>query len=342
MKSISGTGPVVAIVGCGAIADSFYLPALTEQLRNAGRLILVDSSKDRLNKLAARYQVTDCSTDYHDVIGTANAAVIAVPHHLHYSISRDFLTSGAHVLCEKPLAENSTEAREMVQMAVSNNVTLSVNNTRRLFPSNMKAKELVASGVIGEIRSIRYFDGGEFNWPTASGFYFDSKISSKGVALDIGAHVIDLICWWLDGKPEVVSSENDSFGGCEAVASIHLKLHDCNVEVRLSRLSKLENRFRIEGTAGVIEGDVYDWKSLWMTQKGGNQRQLHLSTKEKDLGALGQILVSNFLDVVRNGNAPIIPADGVVSSIEILDETYAKAKRFLMPWYDIGEIPNAR
>jgi predicted dehydrogenase len=332
--SLLDKGLTTAVIGCGAITESFYLPAIAHHPSVFERLILVDNDMTRLKTITGRFNIRNFTTDYREIITSLDGVIIATPHHLHYSISKDFLTAGVHVLCEKPLAETGVEARDMIRLAQENNVTISVNNTRRLFPSCLKVKEIVSTGEIGAPRSIRYLDGGEFNWPTASGFYFDSRLSKKGVLLDMGAHVVDLICWWLGGKPTLLTSENDSFGGCEAVASLNLDYSGCRCEIRLSRLSKLPNRFLIKGNLGTIEGGVYDWKSLIVTKNDGGRRVFKMHSPANELLDFGCTLIANFLSVLRKDGKPLIPAGEVLASIELLEEAYGKAKRFPMPWYE--------
>lgn len=331
----------IAVIGCGAIADSLYLPALANEPRGSVHIVLVDSNQDRLRIMADRYHVGDYVTDYRSLIGKVDAAIVSVPHHLHHNISADFLSADIHVLCEKPLAENALEAADMVRLAGEHGVILSVNNTRRLYPSSAQVKRWIASGEIGTPRSILFVDGGEFNWPTASGFYFNSRISSKGVVLDVGAHVLDLICWWLDGKPAIVSSKNDSFGGCEAAAAIVMSHHSCEVNVKLSRLAKLQNRFLVTGDEGVIEGEVYNWRNIRIRRTNGRGQELHFTSSEDELRGSGRVIVRNFINAIRGNEAPFILAQEVLPSIELLDEAYAKAERFAMPWYDNPEVLHA-
>jgi predicted dehydrogenase len=327
--------PIVAVIGCGAIAEAFYLPALSSYPEVLQRLILVDSNADRARKVGDRFHVTTRLTDYRDIIGSVNGAIVAVPHHLHYSVSKDLLVAGVHILCEKPLSEKTAEARELVQLAERNGVTISVNHTRRLMPSSKKVKQLLADKAIGNIQTIVYLDGTEFNWPTASGFYFDSTLSAKGVLLDLGSHVFDLLCWWLGGKPKLISSENDSFGGCEAVASVLIEHNGCRGEIRLSRLSKLPNYYRITGDRGYIEGGVYDWRSITVSIAADNGKARRINLRDGDSSNPDNGLIASFLSAMKNEGRPLIPAEEVMDSIELLEEAYKEARRFSLPWYDL-------
>ncbi len=323
----------IAIVGCGAIAESFYFPVF-HRLKTPVRLFLIDSDGGRAQRAAQQFEGARTGTDYHEILGSVNGAVIAVPHHLHYMMAKDFLEAGVPVLCEKPLAETAGDAQKLVELSRKRKVPLCVNNTRRLAPTSKAIRKLLQEGAVGNPRSIQYFDGAEFKWPTSSGFYFDPKLSKKGVLLDIGAHVIDLICWWLGAKPRLVSSENDSLGGCEAVAGVRLEHNGCNCEVRLSRLSKLMNRYRIEADNGIIEGDVYNWRGFDLNLGRKTQAPKHLEFRDADPSKFGDRLVANFLSVVTAGAEPVIPGSDVLASLELVDEAYELATRFPMPWYE--------
>jgi predicted dehydrogenase len=337
-SSHSGSSVPLALVGCGAIADSFYLPALARRPEVAAGVVIVDPDRKRAEAAAAKYGCASVVTDYHEVIGAVRGAMIAVPHHLHYKMSADFLDAGVHVLCEKPIAETGGEVRDLIARAAKRGVTIGVNNTRRLYPSAIKVKELLDAGAIGTVRSLVYLDGSEFDWPTASGFYFNSGASAKGILLDIGAHVIDLVCWWLKGKPAVTASENDSFGGTEAVASVKFTLGECTGEVRLSRLSKLSNTYTIRGDRGVIEGGAYEGGRISLTDASGTKRDIPCKAPAGRPADSARALVENFLDVVGGKAVPLIPASEVVDSIEVIGEAYARATRFPMPWYAREEV----
>jgi len=325
--------PAIALIGCGAIAEKFYLPALTQHREILDRLILVDSNLARAGEMAKQFSVRRTAADYHEIMGEVQGAIVAVPHYLHFPISRDFLTAGVHVLCEKPLSEKASEVREMARLAEANGVTISVNNTRRLVPSNIAVKQMIESGELGTLKMITYLEGGEFDWPTASGFYFNSKLSQKGVLLDVGAHALDVLCQWLGSKPELVSSENDAFGGRDAVASVTLRHGECRAAVRLSWLSKLPNTFRVVGDKGMIEGPIYDWRSVTFTSADGRARKVSTEMGFADADAFLRKPVVNFIDILTNNASSLIPAQSVIPSIELIEEAYAAARRFPMPWY---------
>jgi predicted dehydrogenase len=334
--------PRIAIIGCGAFTEWFYLPAFAKHPDALQKLILVDTNPERLQKLAAAHHVATFRTDYHDVLGEVDGAIVALPHQFHHPISMDFLRRGVHVLCEKPLAESPDEAGEMVAQAEKSGVTLSANQTQRLFPANVKIKEFLAQAKFGKPVYLSYAWGDEFTWPTASGFYFNAKRRKGGVLLDRGAHGLDLICWWLGFKPEVVLSENDSFGGIEAVAYVKLKSADCTIEVKVSWLNVLSNSYTIRCETAEINNKFLDWWQLPIRHKSGEVEIIPLESTERSYDEFGVKIVGNFIDVIHKGDAPLIPASEVIPSIQLIEECYKKAQRFMLPWYQNLEVPDVK
>ena len=323
--------PTIAIIGCGAISEYYYLPAIKRYHDIVEQLTLVDTDEHRLRTIATVFGTEKAITDYHSVLGEVDGVIVATPHSTHHRIAMDFLREGAHVLCEKPLATSASDAREMVLQAERSGVTLSVNNIYRLYPSFQRVKKLLSDQSFGKIHSITYLDGENFDWPTASGFYFDRK-AAKGVLLDKGAHALDTICWWIGHKPTLVSCQTDSFGGPEAAALVKFQ-HEClEGEVRLSWLAKLQNHYRIECERGSISGGTTDWGRITVTSGGRRPMVMEVDLRNNPQSIMREKTVDNFLNVIRGKSEPLVPAKEVVDSIELIEQSYTIATRFDMPW----------
>ncbi len=340
-ENTSHSAPSIALIGCGAIAETYYLPALARHPDVLRRLILVDCDEGRAQRLAARFNVQTFQTDYRPTINRVDGAIIAVPTHLHYPISMEFLSQGVPVLCEKPLAESAEKARALNDCADSSSTSLAVNYLQRLIPTFAMVKEWLVEGAWGQPLSIEYFVSEEFKWPTASGFYFNAPVSSRGVLRDRGAHVMDHICWWLGGKPRLVSSQNDAFGGSEAVAHVQFEHKQCAGRVHLSWLATLPSRFNVGCEDATIQGDVYDYQSLVVKTRDGHRQRVNLKSKAKTKVDIADEVVTNFVNVIAKGEPPLVSGSDVLDSIQFIDECYAAATRLTTPWYAIAEAVNA-
>lgn len=332
----SGAAPRLALIGCGAIAERYHLPALARHPTVLAQLVLVDADEARANEVAERFGAGAVSVDHRRVLDDVDGAIVTVPQHLHHPIGMAFLERGVHVLCEKPLAVSVAQAREMVAQARQNDVALCVNHTRRLFPSYGAVRRLLQGGELGALRSIRYEDGGKFHWASASGFYF-RKGSATGVLIDKGIHGLDAVCWWLGGTPRVLASRNDSFGGVESVARLDLAFEDCRIELLVNRLARLENRYRIVGESGVAEGGIEDWGKVTITHASGRRELRTLTAPQQSYDEFGSVLIDNFLAVVAGRAAPLVPGHDVLPALEVIESAYRNATRFEMPWYEVWE-----
>jgi predicted dehydrogenase len=299
--------------------------------------LLVDPDQERASELAARFGASGTASDYRDVLDRVDGAIVAVPHHLHQPISLDCVRQGLSVLCEKPLAEEPGAAREVIEAAAAHDAALMVNQTRRLFPASRLVRQWLAEGRLGELRHIDYTMGEPFDWPAATPSYFGARHGGKGVLLDTGAHIVDLVCWWLGGRPELVDFHDDSFGGTEAVADLEMALGGCRAHVRLSWLSKLSNRYRIVGDRGIIEGGAYDWGFFHHAEGGGAPRKVKAVSGHVGFEEFASRLIENFVAVLGGRAEPLVPASEVLPSLEVMDECYARRTRFDMPWHAAWE-----
>lgn len=325
--------PVLALVGCGAIADFFHLPALTRRADLLPSLILVDRDLARAQALQKQLGAAAAVADYREVASKIQGAIVATPHHLHHPITLDLVSRGIHVLCEKPLASTAAEVDELVAAAAAHKVQIAVNHTRRLFSSNQEIRRLATSGELGEVREIHYELGEPFQWPAATATYFGVKAGGKGVLFDTGAHIIDLVCWWMGGQPEIVRYADDSYGGTEAMAELTLQRGTTTAQVRLSWLSKLRNTWRVVGSRATVEGGVYEWSSYQRRNGRGGSTKVR-TDGARDFGYFADMLLTNFTDVIAGRAAPITSAADARPSIAVIEQCYAQRSRLPEPWHD--------
>ena len=325
----------LGLVGCGAASKRYYLPALLKNKNKFKNIFFVDKNIDLANEMKNEVGIGETFSDYKDILGKVDGVIIVLPHFLHHPVSMDFLNSKSHVLCEKPLAESAENVKEMIAAAELNEVSLSVNNTRRMFPVHREVKRLIEANEIGKVKSISFVEGSVFGWASATGFYVDPGISSKGILLDVGPHDVDLVCWWLGDKPELLSCKDDSFGGPESVVNISAKTSSgIEVEFFLNRLSDLDSHFKVEGELGVIEGRPMDWNSLKIIDKQGAVRHKYLNSDEKNYPQFVLPIMDNFLKVIIGDATPVVSGKDVLDSIEFIDECYARRERLSLPELD--------
>jgi predicted dehydrogenase len=325
--------PSLALIGCGAVADVFHLPALRRRPDLLPSLILVDPNIEQARRVREAVGGADAVANHREVLSRVQGAIIATPHHLHYPITLDCIGAGVHVLCEKPLASSRSEVDDIVAAAERSKVRVAVDHTRRFFSSFREVQRLAASGELGEIREIDYELGEPFGWPAATESYFGIKGGGRGVLFDTGAHVVDLVCWWMGGEPDSIDYRDDARGGTEAVCKIVMQRGPTTARVHLSWLTKLRNTYRVVGTRGSVEGGVYEWSSLSRFDASGKKRRV-ATDRPRQLADFFDMLLANFVDVVSKGAAPTVSAADARAVISVIDRCYADRHTLPEPWHD--------
>ncbi|WGR63555.1 Gfo/Idh/MocA family oxidoreductase (plasmid) [Paracoccus ferrooxidans] len=132
--------------------------------------------------------------------GAFDAATNVTPDAAHYPTTMPLLAAGKHVLCEKPLATNATDAEAMAEAAARAGVVNMVNLSYRDVPALQKAAAMVRAGEIGE---VRHFEASYLqSWLTQPGWgdwrtdpkwlwRVSTAHGSKGVLGDVGIHILD-------------------------------------------------------------------------------------------------------------------------------------------------------
>ena len=127
-----------SIIGCGAIATA-HLQAIALS-ESAEVTMLVDKFLPRARRLADDFNVPTVVDNYQKTFGKVDAAIVALPHHLHAQVAKDFLQNGIHVLVEKPMALNISECDAMIKAAEVSGTKLTVGLARRFFDSSRFVK----------------------------------------------------------------------------------------------------------------------------------------------------------------------------------------------------------
>lgn len=328
--------PVMALIGCGAIAEATYLPALASHREWKNELWLVEPNPSRAQELVQRFglDARRLVSNYQALPADVVLAINATPSHLHHAITLALVERGIHILVEKPFAETVEEARSMMEAAAAHHCLLSVNQSRRSGPANVLIRDLLRNGKIGRIKNITWSEGRPFDWPTQSGFNFRRpwKGRPRGVLLDIGVHVFDLLCWWLEGAPTVLSATMDGQGGPEASAQVQLTFGGAPIDVRLSYLAKLKNQFVIEGTAGAIRASTADFDSIEFRKGDGPWRTMR-ARGSADAVKNATHLIENVLEAIAGQERLWIPAASTLPALEIVDDAYARACDHLSECY---------
>lgn len=167
---------------------------------------VVDVDSDRLAAFEPELGKDALFTDYRDMLKQVepDLVMIALPNHLHQTVTLDALKAGAHVLCEKPMAMSVAEAETMHAAAESCGRRLGINFSQRFSPAHRALKNITDRGALGDIYHAYCSWTRRDNIPRFGGWFGQKALSGGGPLIDLGVHRIDL-CMWLMGHPKVVS-----------------------------------------------------------------------------------------------------------------------------------------
>ena len=154
----------VALIGTGKVALSNHLPGVN-RCRDAKLTALCDADRRVLEEASRLSGITHTWTDPFVCIRESgvDAVIVATPNRVHHPIAMAAIAAGLHVLCEKPLALTTGEAREMAEAADRANVRHMTAFTYRFVPAMRYVKQLVDKGFVGEpwhFRAQRFQDWG--------------------------------------------------------------------------------------------------------------------------------------------------------------------------------------
>ncbi len=137
---------------------------------------------------------------------------ICTPNNLHYPVAMEAIKNGKHLLCEKPMAMNTREAREMYEAAETAGVVHMMIFNYRFVPALALAKKLIQSGKLGAIHHFNavYYQDWLVDPTFPMVWRHDAKTTGSGAHGDMNAHIIDLARFLL-GEFEAVTGIQEIF-----------------------------------------------------------------------------------------------------------------------------------
>lgn len=348
----------VVLIGCGAVAQQFYLPTL-RTLSSRGEVAvqtLVDPSDAARHALAAAFphaqQVANLAESN---AADGSLAIIATPPRFHSAQTLESVKRGWHVLCEKPMASTSAECGEMIAAAHATDRLLAVGLYKRFFPSSRYLKDLFSQGQLGALRSFSISEGGPFRWPAATPSFFNKAQTPGGVLLDIGVHVLDLLIWWLS-EPASYRYFDDAMGGLETNARLELGYTGgAKGVIHLSRDWNTPNQYRFVFERGIVGWKVNDANGLTVQLDGASSAlRSQLVTPSTpvltDPAATLQLTnpqsfiaqLQNVAAAIQGRETLLIPGEEGLRSLRFIESCYAHRTLIEQPWFTPAETERAR
>jgi predicted dehydrogenase len=195
----------IGLIGAGFIARDAHMPGYASVSDLCEMVHVCDIVEEKAKYAADNFGFTKITTDYRDVINDPeiDAISVATPNIWHCQHTVEALRAGKHVLCEKPLAMNATEAREMCRAAKESGKILQVGLQNRFTGAGIFMRDYIDSGAMGDIyfaRAQALRRRGVPGW----GVFIEKDKQGGGPLIDIGVHILDFTLYFM-GYPKPVS-----------------------------------------------------------------------------------------------------------------------------------------
>jgi len=188
------------IAGCGGIGKKHI-----EGFLKTGKFKIsaCDIDNKKLEEIEKKFEIENTYNDFFKVkVEKFDAVLISTPANYHIKMALRCAKKKVPFLVEKPLSVNLKNVDKLLESVKKNRVKCAVGFTRRSIPSFIKFKEIIGSGIIGEIKMAIFYVAQDYRKyrQDYSRIYFAKEKMGGGCILDAVSHFVDLAQWYI-GKP---------------------------------------------------------------------------------------------------------------------------------------------
>ncbi len=290
----------IGVIGTGAFAQQCHLPGL--QTHPQAKVVAIAGRRpERLQSLAAQFDIPTVYTDYHELCARTDldAITIVTSNSEHAAQATAGLASGKHVFCEKPLATTVIQAQQMVRAAELSGKVHQVAFTYRYLYGLQELRRRIQRGEIGEPYHLRAQHN---SW---DGLLF----KGSGVLHDVGSHLFDLARFL--------------FGPLQSVTGLYRHLP----QIHYDRKGQ-----RAKSPAQATD----DLATAWFTHKCGVQGQWHVNRVAPSYGGKAHIEV-----IGREGALRASLSRGSIDTLQIVRPPSSQWEELPLPTEARNESPSA-
>lgn len=196
-----GRAHAIALHEVGAVFGDIVAPRA---------ICVADQDAPRAARAADELRFERSTADWRTLLEDPGINVIDIctPNHLHFEMAQAALEAGKHVYCEKPLALDVAEAEQLAEAARRAGVVHGVGLNYTANPMIRTAREIVASGEIGEVLHFtgRYFEDYMASPDAPFTWRCERRLAGSGALADLGSHLVNML-HYLVGRPARVMAE---------------------------------------------------------------------------------------------------------------------------------------
>lgn len=180
-----------AVIGSGLIAGKKHIPAF-QRLRHKTELVAIcDLNLAAAKDVAVRFGIPSAYSDVAEMLRSEKPDLVDIctPPQTHTRLAVEAMRHGCHVLIEKPMALTVADCDEIVRASDEYGVKVCVGHSDLFYEPFMKARSMVANGVIGRLRGMRIFLSTPTNYMTSRPEHWAHRLPG-GVIGETGPHIV--------------------------------------------------------------------------------------------------------------------------------------------------------
>jgi predicted dehydrogenase len=292
----------VGVVGVGHIGKNHA--RLYAESGTAEFTAILDSDGDNAAAIAAQYGVRAAGS-LEEFSGLIDAASIATPTHSHFEIGRALLDEGKHLLIEKPIADDTTQASTLAELAKARSLVLQVGHVERFNP--------VLGALEARLSRPRFIEAHRLS-------PFPNRSTDIGVVLDLMIHDLEIILHLVRSPVQTIDAVGvPVLSRREDIANARLRFEDgCVANITSSRISP-ERMRKIR----VFQGDAY--LSLdYQNQTGEIYRRIggQIAREEVEIEREEPLKrqIQSFIECARGGLQPKVSGFEATAALELAVE----------------------
>lgn len=344
-----------AIIGTGKVGH-FHARALVN-LENSEFVAVAGRILEQVAEFAREYGVKGY-LDVAEMVREEKIDVVSIctPHPVHRNVAMAAIENGAHVLVEKPLASNLTDADAILNAAEAAGVTVGTVCQRRFYRPCMRIREAIDSGkigkpVIGNVHMLGWRDQAYYESDAWRGTW-DGE--GGGVLVNQAPHQLDLLLWYMGEAEEVYGqwrNFNHPYIEVEdtAVATVKFKSGGiATILVSNSQNPALFGKVQIHGDNGATVGVQTDggamfiagmstiteapYNDYWTVAGEEELQPEYRKADEEEFFSVDsmyhyhQLQIADFLDAVSEGRTPMVDGEAGRATVQLIEAIYESTR----------------
>ncbi len=307
------------IIGTSNITEKFL--AVTKGIRKFQLTAVYSRNIDRAMEFGSRYGASHFFDDLEEFAKSDafDAVYIASPNSCHYEQALLLMKNKKHVLCEKPMASNVRETKEMFRVAHENHVVLLEAMRSAFAPEFPRIRSYFKK--LGKIRRL------DFHFNQYSSQYNNLKKGipsnrflpecSGGALMDLGCYCIYPMVFWFGLPKKVIGSSIFFENGIDAAGTLLLDYGDMIGEARYSKICDDSLPCEIQGEEAVMQiSHIASTRDMSVKYPNGFKEVVHFEQQDNNM----EYEVRAFMDMVRGDRTWDVYEKASINTAIVMEE----------------------